>query len=175
MMLRQCISPAAYACLVLRLPLAAGSGTSSPTPTFSSGLSASCSNGTKQAYALKYEPFFITGAQVPNGAGGTILAGGYYDINNQPILDMTDPGKRQFFSDSPDGMSLGPRSKKSGNFAGRIGRTAALSIASSARTASRRTVERGNSGDMSPARVTVFPCKGTLPPCRASRYDRQIT
>jgi hypothetical protein len=27
---------------------------------------------------------------------------------------------------------------------------------------------------MSPARVTVFPCKGTLPPCIASRYDRQI-
>lgn len=110
--------------------LAACGGTSSPTPTFSSalfssmaapgladaaamatttvgsGLSASYSNGTKQAYALKYEPFFITGAQVPNGAGGTILAGGYYDINKQPILDMTDPGKRQFFSDSPDGMSL---------------------------------------------------------------------
>jgi hypothetical protein len=76
------------------------------TTTVGSALSASYSDGTKQSYALSYETFFVTGAQVPNGAGGTILSGGYYDINNQPILDTTDAGKRQFFSDCPDGTSL---------------------------------------------------------------------
>jgi hypothetical protein len=35
-----------------------------------------------------------------NGSGGTILAGGYYDINNKPIIDDR-AGSRQFFSDSP--------------------------------------------------------------------------
>lgn len=76
------------------------------TTMVGSSMTANYSNGTKQNYALKYEPFFITGAQVSNGAGGTILSGGYYDIKNQPILDASDPGKRQFFSDCPDGMSL---------------------------------------------------------------------
>ncbi|MES2262893.1 MAG: alkaline phosphatase PhoX [Pseudomonadota bacterium] len=76
------------------------------TTTVASGLSATYSDGSKQNYALKYETFFVTGAQVPNGAGGTILSGGYYDINNKPIVDTTDAGKRQFFSDCPDGSSL---------------------------------------------------------------------
>ena len=44
---------------------------------------------------------------VPNTSGGTIVAGGYFDINNQPIIDRSVPGKeRQFFSDCPDGTSL---------------------------------------------------------------------
>jgi len=76
------------------------------TTTVGSTLSATYSDGTKQNYTLKYEAFFITGAQVPNGSGGTVLAGGYYDINNKPILDKTDPNQRQFFSDCPDGSSL---------------------------------------------------------------------
>lgn len=76
------------------------------TTSVGSTLSATYSDGTKQSFALKYEAFFITGAMVPNGSGGTILAGGYYDINNKPILDKTDAGQRQFFSDCPDGSSL---------------------------------------------------------------------
>jgi secreted PhoX family phosphatase len=44
---------------------------------------------------------------VPDGKGGQVLAGGYYDIRNQPILDRTVAGsERQFFSDCPDGTSL---------------------------------------------------------------------
>ena len=44
---------------------------------------------------------------VPDGKGGTILAGGYYNIANQPIMDTSVAGKeRQFFSDAPDGTSL---------------------------------------------------------------------
>jgi secreted PhoX family phosphatase len=76
------------------------------TTTVASSLSASYSDGSKQNYTLQYQTFFITGAQVSNGNGGTILAGGYYDINNKPILDKTDAGQRQFFSDCPDGTSL---------------------------------------------------------------------
>ena len=59
-----------------------------------------------ETYALGYETFFLTGDTVPSAEGGSILAGGYFDINNAPILDTTSPDQRQFFSDCPDGMSL---------------------------------------------------------------------
>jgi hypothetical protein len=76
------------------------------TTSVASSLVAKYSDGTSQTYQLRYEAFFITGSQVPDGKGGTVVAGGYYDINNQPIVDATDANHRQFFSDSPDGMSL---------------------------------------------------------------------
>src|SRR5690606_7797111 len=58
-------------------------------------------------YKLAYQPFFMTGDMVPDGNGGEILAGGYYDINNQPLMDTTVPGDvSQFYSDCPDGTSL---------------------------------------------------------------------
>ncbi|MFO1392277.1 MAG: hypothetical protein U1F09_00755 [Steroidobacteraceae bacterium] len=59
-----------------------------------------------ETYSLGYETFFLTGEVVPATGGGTIVAGGYYDINGNPILDVTSPDQRQFFSDCPDGMSL---------------------------------------------------------------------
>jgi secreted PhoX family phosphatase len=44
---------------------------------------------------------------VADGNGGKVVAGGYYDINNRPIVDNTVPSApRQYFSDSPDGTSL---------------------------------------------------------------------
>ena len=61
------------------------------------------SDGTSRQVALGYHPFFITGDRVPSDNGGTILAGGYFDINNKPINDKTGD---QFFSDCPDGSSL---------------------------------------------------------------------
>ncbi|TXT37203.1 MAG: alkaline phosphatase [Comamonadaceae bacterium] len=61
--------------------------------------------GTTQA--LAHQSFFITGDRVPDGHGGTIVAGGYFDIVNRPIVDKSVAGKeRQFFSDCPDGTSL---------------------------------------------------------------------
>jgi secreted PhoX family phosphatase len=64
------------------------------------------SNGT-QSYSLAYQAFFMTGDLVSDGKGGTVLAGGYVDINNKPIIDTSVAGKeRQFYSDSPDGTSL---------------------------------------------------------------------
>ena len=76
------------------------------TTTVASAMQALYSDGKTVPYGLAYQTFFITGAQVPNGSGGTLLAGGYWDINNKPILDKTDPNSRQFFSDAPDGTSL---------------------------------------------------------------------
>lgn len=77
------------------------------TTTVGSTMTVNFSDSSKLDFKLSYKPFFITGDMVPNGAGGTILAGGYYNIRNQPIIDTTVPGKeRQFFSDSPDGTSL---------------------------------------------------------------------
>lgn len=77
------------------------------TTTVASSLQVTLKDGSTQAYKLAYEPFFITGDQVPDGKGGKILAGGYYDILNRPIIDQSYPGKeRQMFSDCPDGTSL---------------------------------------------------------------------
>jgi secreted PhoX family phosphatase len=77
------------------------------TNTVGSTMTVNFSDTSKLDFKLSYQPFFITGDPVPNGNGGTILAGGYYDIRNQPIIDATVAGKeRQFFSDAPDGTSL---------------------------------------------------------------------
>ncbi|WDD93558.1 DUF839 domain-containing protein [Burkholderia sp. FERM BP-3421] len=75
--------------------------------TVGSTLSVSFADGSARQYKLAYRPFFMTGDLVPDGRGGAILAGGYYDIRNQPIRDTSVAGKeRQFFSDCPDGSSL---------------------------------------------------------------------
>ena len=77
------------------------------TTTVESTLKVSFDNGSSTEYKLAYQPFFLTGDMVSDGKGGQILAGGYVDINNKPIIDASVAGKeRQFFSDSPDGTSL---------------------------------------------------------------------
>ena len=77
------------------------------TTTVGSVMSVNYSDNSKIDFTLSYQPFFITGNKVNDGKGGQILAGGYFDINNQPILDKTVAGsERQFFSDAPDGTSL---------------------------------------------------------------------
>src|SRR5882757_4102827 len=59
------------------------------TTSVGSSLVASYSDGSQRTFALKYEPFFVTGDMVPDGKGGTLLAGGYVDIHNQPIIDRS--------------------------------------------------------------------------------------
>ena len=72
-----------------------------------SSLDVTLSDSSKQSFKLAYQPFFVTGDLVPDGKGGTLLAGGYVDINGKAIIDTSVAGKeRQFFSDSPDGTSL---------------------------------------------------------------------
>ena len=77
------------------------------TTTVGSKLKVTLSDGSSQTYDLGYQSFFETGKAVPNGKGGTIVAGGYFDSKNQPIMDNSVPGKeRQHFSESPDGTSF---------------------------------------------------------------------
>ena len=77
------------------------------TTLVGSTMTATYSDASKLDFKLAYQPFFVTGDLVADGKGGKVLAGGYYDINNQPIIDNTVAGKpRQFYSDSPDGTSL---------------------------------------------------------------------
>lgn len=77
------------------------------TMTVDSQLKVKFSDSSEQAYDLGYQPFFVTGDLVADGKGGQLLAGGYYDIYNNKIIDKTVAGsERQFFSDSPDGTSL---------------------------------------------------------------------
>lgn len=65
------------------------------------------SDGTSQSHPLVHRSFFTTGDWVSDGHGGMVVAGGYFDIVNRPIIDKSMPGKeRQFFSDCPDGTSL---------------------------------------------------------------------
>ncbi|CAN5126565.1 DUF839 domain-containing protein [soil metagenome] len=77
------------------------------TTTVGSTMTVNFSDSSKVDFKLAYQPFFITGDMVADGTGGKILAGGYFDIYNNKIIDKTVAGKeRQFFSDSPDGTSL---------------------------------------------------------------------
>jgi hypothetical protein len=77
------------------------------TTTVGSVMSATYSDASKVDFKLAYQPFFITGDLVSDSNGGKTLTGGYYDIDNQPIMDATVAGKdRQYFSDAPDGTSL---------------------------------------------------------------------
>ena len=77
------------------------------TTTVGSMLNIKLSDDTVRSFQLAYQPFFVTGDMVPDGKGSTMLSGGYYDINNKPIIDNTVAGKaRQYFSDAPDGTSL---------------------------------------------------------------------
>lgn len=77
------------------------------TTTVASSMAVRYADNSVQTFKLAYRPFFITGDQVPDGKGGTLLSGGYVDIGNRPIIDRSVPGKeRQIFSDSPDGTSL---------------------------------------------------------------------
>ncbi|MBP6893288.1 MAG: DUF839 domain-containing protein [Pseudacidovorax sp.] len=77
------------------------------TTTTNSVMKVAFNDGSSVSYNLAYQPYFISGQMVPDGKGGTVLAGGYYDINNKPIIDSSVAGKeRQFFSDCADGSSL---------------------------------------------------------------------
>ncbi|RZT36397.1 PhoX family protein [Cupriavidus agavae] len=76
------------------------------TTTVGSSMKVNFVDGSSQTYKLSYQPFFMTGDMVSDGKGGQILAGGYFDINNQPIMDASTGTPAQFYSDSPDGTSL---------------------------------------------------------------------
>lgn len=76
------------------------------TTLVNSSLEVTLEDNSKLSYMLSYESFFVTGDLVSDGKGGKVLAGGYYDINNQPILDRSGAVVSPFYSDCPDGTSL---------------------------------------------------------------------
>jgi uncharacterized protein len=76
------------------------------TTSVESGLQVTFDDGTKQTFQLGYRPFFLTGDEVPDGNGGTTVAGGIYDVNGAPAMDPSAATPMQFFSDCPDGFSL---------------------------------------------------------------------
>lgn len=99
-------TPTAAAFTAMAAPSLTDAGAMAST-TVASSLKVAYSDGSSQSYQLGYQPFFITGQQVPDGKGGNTLAGAYYDINGNPIIDNSVPAQaRQFFSDAPDGTSL---------------------------------------------------------------------
>ncbi len=75
--------------------------------TVGSTLSVTWDDNSKTDFKLSYQEFFRTGKEVDKVGGGKIIAGGYFDVNGNPIIDKSVSGKdRQFFSDCPDGTSL---------------------------------------------------------------------
>ncbi|MEC5212282.1 secreted PhoX family phosphatase [Polaromonas sp. CG_9.5] len=77
------------------------------TTSVGSVMTVNYSDSSTVDFKLAYQPFFVTGDMVSDGKGGQVLAGGYFDIDNNKIIDKTVAGKeRQYFSDSPDGTSL---------------------------------------------------------------------
>ena len=75
--------------------------------TVGSSMVLTFSDGSTRKVDLGYEQFFMTGDAVPDGKGGSIIAGAYFDNTGAPIMDNSVPAKaRAFFSNCPDGMSL---------------------------------------------------------------------
>lgn len=76
------------------------------TSTMGSSLEVTYADGSKQSFRLGYQPLFLTGDQLPDGKGGTVLAGGYYDASGKPIMDSSATPPVPIYSDAPDGYSL---------------------------------------------------------------------
>ncbi len=76
------------------------------TTTVGSALKVTYTDGSTQTLRLGYQTLFLTGDAVPDGKGGTTLAGGYHDIGGKPIMDASGETPTPFYSDCPDGYSL---------------------------------------------------------------------
>lgn len=77
------------------------------TTTVGSTMNIALSDGSTRSVKLAYQPFFVTGDRVPDGKGGTVIAGGCSTAATSPSSTVPVAGQeRQFFSDSPDGTSL---------------------------------------------------------------------
>lgn len=63
------------------------------------------SDATTKTQTLAYNTLFKTGDTLKNG-GVNVLAGAYYDINGNPIMDNSGTTPVPFYSDCPDGNSL---------------------------------------------------------------------
>jgi len=71
----------------------------------SASVKLSYSDATSKTQALAYNTLFKTGDTLKNGSAN-VIAGAYYDINGNPIIDTSGSTPEQFYSDCPDGNSL---------------------------------------------------------------------
>lgn len=65
----------------------------------------SYSDGSSRTQALSYNTLYKTGDTLSTGTAA-VIAGGYVDIQGNPIIDMSGATPAQAFSDCPDGQSL---------------------------------------------------------------------
>jgi len=63
------------------------------------------SDGTSKTQTLAYNTIYKTGDTLKNGSA-SVIAGAYYDINGNPIMDTSGTTPEPFYSDCPDGNSL---------------------------------------------------------------------
>lgn len=63
------------------------------------------SDGSTKTQALAYNTLYKTGDSLKNGTA-SVIAGAYYDLNGNPIVDTSGAAPQPFFSDCPDGNSL---------------------------------------------------------------------
>lgn len=72
----------------------------------SASVKLSYSDATSKTQALKYNTIFKTGDTLKNGTAD-VIAGAYFDINGNPIIDNSVPATAEpFYSDCPDGNEL---------------------------------------------------------------------
>ena len=65
----------------------------------------SYSDASTKTQALTYNTLFKTGDVLKNGSV-SVMAGAFYDINGNPIMDTSGTTSEPFYSDCPDGNSL---------------------------------------------------------------------
>ncbi|MDD2919550.1 alkaline phosphatase PhoX [Rhodoferax sp.] len=63
------------------------------------------SDATSKTQALAYNTIFKTGDTLKNGSA-SVIAGAYYDIDGNPIIDHSGATPEPFYSDCPDGNEL---------------------------------------------------------------------
>ena len=71
----------------------------------SASVKLSYSDATTKTQALAYNTLFKTGDTLKNGSTN-VIAGAYYDVNGNPIMDNSGTTPEPFYSDCPDGNSL---------------------------------------------------------------------
>ena len=62
-------------------------------------------DGSIRTESLRYHTLYLTGQALPS-ARGSVVAGGYFDLQDRPVLDHSVSPAVQAFSDGPDGQTL---------------------------------------------------------------------
>lgn len=97
------VSPTGIEFLGMAAPVSAADRASTYT---AASVKISYSDASSKTQALAYNTLFKTGDTLKNGST-SVIAGAYYDINGNPIIDNSVPASAEpFYSDCPDGNTL---------------------------------------------------------------------